>query len=82
MCYSSASVIEEFKLDDLKYLNVLEDYFCLCLSCLFKLIFLAEINLFVRIFTALDGMKYGIRDNRVVIETTKSTTGIFFDFLV
>lgn len=78
----SASVITLFKLSDLKYMNAIEEYFCPCLPCPFKLVFLAKFTLFVCILATLYGMKYCIRDNRVTMETLKSTIGIFFDFLV
>lgn len=79
---SLPGIIEEFKPDDLKCSNLLEEHFCLLLPCLFKLRSLAKIDLFVHIFTILYGMKYFIRSNRVIMETTKRIIGIFCDFLV
>jgi len=63
-------------------MHILEEYFSLCLLFLFKLILLAEIDLSLCLFAALYGKKYCTRDNRVTMETTKITIGIFFDFLV
>ena len=69
---SLASIVKDFKLDDLKCLNIFEDYSCLCLPCLVRLRVFAKITLFGCIFTVLYAMKYCIRGNLIIMKTTKS----------